>query len=529
MAFTILDIGQDHGRGFLTFEAVKAVEGNLPLTPDLGTIRPIVACKAANDLPANPFASPEWRLTHPLEREDNDLLRGEAERQQVGKHRLEGFDLILRSLVIVHTDTQPWQGIGGLEVEGQVLAHKAGDAVGRAIVLPHPQAHKSRLVQCRLIEQILIRVVQPEDMAVPAQEELKDLKPVRRKVLSFVHNQGVEAPIVGDGCGEHPVLDGVPEIGLVHPAIIQGFAPAPQEQVAETVKGVGADLGQQDLQAVRQGAIEADHEYPPSLGGLVPGEDAGEQALAAAGRAGHPHPEGGHLQAPNQFGQAAAMADEVSFLGLAVGVDVGHHLEGLAKEILDQGAPRGIGLAGAKDALDAPGQTIAGGGVEDAALIQAGGIEVTDAVVRAVEQVVQGQRSGLGMLPLVLVADLIQGAVNLGADGLVTLAIDLDQAVRGLRQGAVLLFDAEHGAGAVDQDEIDLAKAGALAVAEAPMDAVKHDIIGSELVLEKRQGLQFPGVGAGQGQGTDVGGDDTGHVPHAPVVVINAGIHSDPY
>lgn len=82
--------------------------------------------------------------------------------------------------------------------------------------------------------------------------------------------------------------------------------------------------------------------------------------------------------------------------------------------------------------------------------------------------------------------------MNLGADGLVALAVNLDQAVGGLRQGAVLLFDAEHVAGAVDQDEVDLTEAGGLALAEAPVDAVKHGIVGSELVLEQGQGLQFP-------------------------------------
>lgn len=72
-----------------------------------------------------------------------------------------------------------------------------------------------------------------------------------------------------------------------------------------------------------------------------------------------------------------------------------------------------------------------------------------------------------------------------------TLAIDLDEAIGGFRQGAVLLLDTEHGTGAVDQDEIDLAKARAMALTKAPVDAVKQGIIRSELILEQRQGLQL--------------------------------------
>lgn len=237
----------------------------------------------------------------------------------------------------------------------------------------------------------MIRVIQPEDAAVRAEEELEDLQPVRREVLPLVHDQGVEAPVLGDGSGEYPVLDGAPETGLVHPAIVKGFAATSQELVAEAVKGLGADLGEQGLQAVRQGAVEADHEHAPALGGLIAGEDAGQQALATAGGAGDAHPKGGHLQGADQLGQGAAVADEVPILGLAVEVDLGDDLEGLAEERLDQGAPGGVGLTGPEDALDPPGQAIAGGSIDDTALVQAGGIEVPDAIIRAVEQVIQGQ------------------------------------------------------------------------------------------------------------------------------------------
>ena len=161
--------------------------------------------------------------------------------------------MIFRLVVSVNTDSQAGQGIGGLEVEGQVLAHEAGNAVGRAVVLAQVQTREPRQGQGRLVEQVLIRVIQPENAAVRAEEEVEDLQPVRREVLPLVHDQGVEAPGLGDGGGEHPVQDGAPETGLVHPAIVKGFATATQELIAEAVKGLGADLGEQGLQAVRQG------------------------------------------------------------------------------------------------------------------------------------------------------------------------------------------------------------------------------------------------------------------------------------
>ena len=55
-----LDIGEDDGRGFLALKAVKAVKGDLPLAPDLRTIGPISAGKAADRVLADPFTPPEW-------------------------------------------------------------------------------------------------------------------------------------------------------------------------------------------------------------------------------------------------------------------------------------------------------------------------------------------------------------------------------------------------------------------------------------------------------------------------------------
>lgn len=74
-----LDIGEDDGRGLLAFEAVKAVKGDLPLAPDLGPIGPIGAGTTADGVFADPFTPPERGLVDPLQREEDDLLRVEAE------------------------------------------------------------------------------------------------------------------------------------------------------------------------------------------------------------------------------------------------------------------------------------------------------------------------------------------------------------------------------------------------------------------------------------------------------------------
>ena len=98
----------------------------------------------------------------------------------------------------------------------------------------------------------------------------------------------------------------------------------------------------------------------------------------------------------HQIRQPAAVMDEVALLGLAEGLDVRHHLESLAEESLDQGAPRRIGLAETEHAGNAPRQAIRGAGIQDAALVQACGVEVLDAVIGAVEQIVQHQRPSGG-------------------------------------------------------------------------------------------------------------------------------------
>lgn len=101
---------------------------------------------------ADPFTPPERGLVDPLQREDDDFLPGEAEGPQLVDHGREGCGLIFRLLVIVNTDPQAGQGIGGLEVEGQVLAHEASNAVGRAVVLTKVQAREPRQGQGRLVE-----------------------------------------------------------------------------------------------------------------------------------------------------------------------------------------------------------------------------------------------------------------------------------------------------------------------------------------------------------------------------------------
>jgi hypothetical protein len=95
---------------------------------------------------------------------------------------------------------------------------------------------------------------------------------------------------------------------------------------------------------------------------LVSGKDVRHQALAASGGAGDVHPEGLHLDLADQFGEPAAVADEMLRMGAPVVVDLRHHLEGLTEEALDEGAPLRIGGSQAEHALDAGGQTIGRGG-----------------------------------------------------------------------------------------------------------------------------------------------------------------------
>lgn len=61
---------------------------------------------------------------------------------------------------------------------------------------------------------------------------------------------------------------------------------------------------------------------------------------------------------PHQTRQPATVMDEVALLGLAESLDVRYHLESLAEESLDQGAPRRIGLAEAEHPGNAPRQVL---------------------------------------------------------------------------------------------------------------------------------------------------------------------------
>jgi hypothetical protein len=77
--------------------------------------------------------------------------------------------------------------------------------------------------------------------------------------------------------------------------------------------------------------VEADREHPLPGARLPLDEPAGEQALAAAGRAAHAQPERRHLEVREDIGQRPRAAHVAAALLGLVRVDVGDELAGLGR------------------------------------------------------------------------------------------------------------------------------------------------------------------------------------------------------
>ena len=245
---------------------------------------------------------------------------------------------------------------------------------------------------------------------------------------------------------------------------------------------------------------------------------AGDDGLAAAGGALDPQTQGVHVDVADDLGQAAGQAGETPLRLIDVGVDVGRHLEGLAEETFDHPGPLLVGLlARAQEGVNALRQGVAGAGVDDAARIQRRRVDRHHPVVGTKDQIVDVESPAAAMDVAELLAHVVDGALDLIADVLRGLAVDLDQAVLGLLQAAVLLLDQQDLAGFVDDGEIDLAIDREALVFAGPVDSVKDRVFGGQPIAKQDQRLQLGRMGPGQGEGGDVGGNDAGHGRQAAV------------
>ena len=185
----------------------------------------------------------------------------------------------------------------------------------------------------------------------------------------------------------------------------------------------------------------------------------GDQTLPATGRAPDAKTERIHFQAGQQLRKPSRSTHVGALLRVDMGVDVGNEVECLAEEGPDRLAPivRDVG-PGTENRLNSPRQPVPRAGVDDTDHVERGGVDFHDAMVGAVDQVVEAEPPARAVLPLELLSDLVDGAADLIVDVLVAVLVLLHETVVGLDEGAVLLLDEQHVAASVDGDEIHLAE-----------------------------------------------------------------------
>lgn len=115
----------------------------------------------------------------------------------------------------------------------------------------HARAEAREAVQADrgLAEQVLVRVLQPEDGGAIAQEETEDLEPLLLEVLALVDDETVEPPGVGYRLGRDHVRHTAPELGIrLHLVEVEPPAAVGEERIAQAVERAHAPgLSQEGL------------------------------------------------------------------------------------------------------------------------------------------------------------------------------------------------------------------------------------------------------------------------------------------
>jgi hypothetical protein len=116
---------------------------------------------------------------------------------------------------------------------------------------------------------------------------------------------------------------------------------------------------------------------------------------------------------------------------------------------------------------------VAFGCVDHALRVQPGGEDPLDGMVRAVDAILDAQPGLLSDLVGEFVADAVDAAQDLIGHALAFVPVVFEQLALSLVESAVLLLDAEHLTGAVEDHEVDFAVQGPPFVLVGPVHAVE--------------------------------------------------------
>ena len=172
-------------------------------------------------------------------------------------------------------------------------------------------------------------------------------------------------------------------------------------------------------------------------------------------------------------------------------MDVRHQIERLLEEATYTAAHVAALLDG-QQCCDAFRQAVRVGGVDDALRIEPRRLDLSQPVVRTEQQIVQRQR--VPGLPLELVPQRVQRAMQLAGYALDTPIIGLPEPALALGQRPRFLLDNEHGASLVDDDEIRFAERRRRGPALRPVDAMVDGVGRRQPPLQHGQRLKLARV-----------------------------------
>ena len=333
--FVEVDLGEDHRRGGLAFEAVNRFEQHVALAVNRLPEQVVLAGEAAQRGLAEAVVGHQLRMLAAVVADDGDVVLLESRRVAVAHCFLDLGDQPGAVGIGVDGDLVGGDRRGGVDFQvareqaAQHLHHRARAAVVARRMQGDPAGQRGR----RAPVEVLHRVFQPQQPRIRTGVAEDEVAPLLGDVLAFVDDDRVEQEGGRNGQLGGALLQLLEGVGQGEVRSLAGMAHA---LVAQLVVGADQSATRGDaVEMVGQRTVEADVERALAGFDRRPVFGQGQLRLARAGRAGDTQAEGREVEAPRPMREAPGHAGDHVPRMAHQRADVGIELDQVAQEGMD--------------------------------------------------------------------------------------------------------------------------------------------------------------------------------------------------